>query len=117
MITGATRLLKYLRHEKAKRKPRRKLAEYRRRDRVLPELGYSSYREYLASGDWRQIRSGILAEMPDCVLCRRPACQVHHLSYAPRVLLGLERAERDDRLREAARQAAAPKRKPKRPKG
>lgn len=69
-----------------------KMQCYRRRSRNLSELGYASYQEYLASAAWRDIRAKKLRWHPDCVLCDQRATQVHHLSYACDVLLGLKNA-------------------------
>jgi hypothetical protein len=92
-IIGATRLIKYLKHQKRKRTvdPRKKHKEYQERDRELPFCGYASYPEYLASEQWQAIRANRLRKHPRCLLCEKAAEQVHHMSYAPRVLLGLEK--------------------------
>lgn len=62
---------------------------YAKRDKHLSELGYASYDIYLSSDDWKGIRAKKLRHHKHCVLCDAIATQVHHLSYAPEVLLGL----------------------------
>lgn len=76
--------------KRVKRKPKKVMPCYEARSGRLSELGYASYKEYLASEDWKAIRARKLAAEPKCLLCRRASSQVHHLSYADNVLLGLE---------------------------
>lgn len=79
---------KYL---KARQKPKRQIyEEYANRNRTLPVLGYANYREYLASEDWRSIKTRLLERHQRCLLCNKRACVVHHLSYDERTLLGLD---------------------------
>jgi hypothetical protein len=99
-IIGRRDLIPHLVHRKSKaRKARRQGAhdpkvfeKYDRRARVLQKLGYRSYREYLASDDWKAIRSRVLATAKGCLLCDRPAAVVHHVKYSEPVLLGLDDA-------------------------
>lgn len=54
-------------------------------------LGFSSYREYLSSKLWSDIRQRILRKYAyNCVLCDKPAAEVHHISYDMDVLLGVD---------------------------
>lgn len=65
------------------------LAEYRERHRVLSDLGFLSYEEYLASPLWQGIRLRKLKEDNHCWGCGRPGCwQVHHADYSRETLLG-----------------------------
>ena len=56
-----------------------------RRDSLL---GYTSYAKYLASPEWRAIRTAVFSERPNCELCGSSADQVHHHSYDPMVMAG-----------------------------
>jgi len=60
---------------------------YKQRDEVLKSIGFSSYKEYLASNLWKSIRARVLREFSTCQ-CGKPATQVHHRSYKKRYLLG-----------------------------
>lgn len=60
---------------------------YKQRDEVLKSIGFSSYKEYLASSLWKSIRARVLREFSTCQ-CGKPATQVHHRSYKKRYLLG-----------------------------
>lgn len=85
-IIGAWRI-KYIKSKK--RKPRKKMPCYADRNARLAELGYSGYREYLKSDDWKRIRDKRLAAHPACLICESNATQVHHLDYSFPTLLGL----------------------------
>lgn len=85
-IIGATHLIKYKRKAA---KPSKATGGYKRRNDLLPEIGYASYPEYLASEDWKRIREKVLRKYPDCCCCDQRASEVHHFSYEARVLLGL----------------------------
>jgi len=61
---------------------------YEDRKRFLAEVGFKTYRSYLASPLWKGIRSKVLAERPACEFCGGKATQVHHSSYWPSVLRG-----------------------------
>lgn len=63
---------------------------YTRRNDLLKQLGYLSYRDYLASEDWKKIRREVLELGSACVMCERPAQVVHHVKYDMYVLLGLD---------------------------
>lgn len=55
---------------------------YRIRDRILGELGYESYGEYLESGLWLWLRKRVLAKYKwTCQRCGRKGTQVHHTRY------------------------------------
>lgn len=62
--------------------------EYTRRQESLAILGFSSYRAYLRSPLWNEIRSTKLKKDPYCYGCRRSAQQVHHGNYGISVLSG-----------------------------
>lgn len=72
-----------------KKKKSKASGGYLVRNRNLTELGYSSYRDYLASDDWQELRRDRLDKHPSCSLCGSVATQVHHFSYEYPVLLGL----------------------------
>ena len=61
---------------------------YADRKAFLAEIGFTSYRSYLASPLWKGIRDAVLAERPFCEFCGKRATQVHHSSYWPAVLRG-----------------------------
>lgn len=61
---------------------------YDDRKRFLAEVGFKSYRSYLASDLWKGIRRRVLDERPHCEYCGKEATQVHHSSYWPAVLRG-----------------------------
>lgn len=63
--------------------------EYVRRKEVLLQLGYSSYRKYLRSQLWTDIRAKKLARDPECYGCgRKRSLQVHHTIYSMAVMSG-----------------------------
>lgn len=72
-----------------KRRRRLNRKHYVRRNEILKGLGYSSYRQYLASDVWRKIRSDVLSATKSCWCCRsKPATQVHHTEYTLENLSG-----------------------------
>lgn len=54
---------------------------YGERGRLLMNMGYQSYSEYLSSDTWSSIRKEVLEKRPSCELCSRRATQVHHAKY------------------------------------
>lgn len=55
---------------------------YEERDRILKEMGYCDYNEYLESALWARIRTKVLnSSGGKCRLCREPAVIVHHRNY------------------------------------
>lgn len=77
-------------HLKAKKKRKSKAqGGYAARNVTLKNLGYSTYREYLQSDDWKKIRDERLRRFPNCTFCGEKASQVHHFSYHDQVLLGI----------------------------
>ena len=55
---------------------------YGYRNRILRELGFSTYQDYLSSGLWRSIRRRVIErDNGKCYGCGKKARQVHHLSY------------------------------------
>lgn len=59
------------------------------RDRVVKSMGFVSYRAYLASALWSEIRGRILArDHGKCRLCGEPANSVHHVTYTKPVMCG-----------------------------
>lgn len=62
---------------------------YDERDRFIRDIGFSSYRDYLASDLWRSIRARVYAAKGrKCVLCPQDASQLHHDRYHANDLLG-----------------------------
>ena len=67
-------------------------SDYQKRDELLISMGYSSYKDYLRSPTWKNIRERVLKRANGlCELCGRPAAQVHHLSYSREILRGDKR--------------------------
>lgn len=63
--------------------------DYDRRNRFLKIIGFNSYKHYLKSEMWKTIR-GMVLKLDDgrCVVCGKPATNVHHNSYEMDVLIG-----------------------------
>lgn len=76
-------------HAKKKRRASKASGRYLSRNNCLPYLGYSSYREYLQSSDWKIIRKTKLEQHPRCECCDEQAFCVHHYCYSDSVMLGL----------------------------
>lgn len=54
---------------------------YIERNRILSDLGYNSYAEYLKSPVWQRLHDAMLNSRPQCECCLSPATQVHHRRY------------------------------------
>lgn len=65
---------------------------YMVRNEVLKALGYRTYKEYLASEDWKAIRASVLDRFPFCICCESRSQVVHHLRYDSRTMLGINNA-------------------------
>lgn len=62
---------------------------YGLRNKLLRELGYASYQDYLQSERWKKIRARALQKNKGrCVHCGKPATQVHHSKYDRKGLMG-----------------------------
>lgn len=62
---------------------------YEYRADVLRGMGFKSYRSYLRSALWADIRRRVIERCPTCVRClSRPATQVHHRAYDPATMRG-----------------------------
>jgi len=61
---------------------------YARRNMIVFELGFSSYRSYLRSPLWKEIRGKKLKRDPQCWGCDKRAQQVHHGDYTRENLTG-----------------------------
>lgn len=63
---------------------------YARRNRVLAKIGFSGYKEYLASDLWASIKERVFSRDSGlCQVChQKPAYTVHHVTYSEAVLLG-----------------------------
>ena len=74
----------------AKRKRRRKRSKPVVANQVPSRKSLKiDYAKYLASAEWREIRSTVLSDRPVCELCGDRAIQVHHDSYHAAVIAGL----------------------------
>jgi len=65
-----------------------KRKSYDARDSIVKKLGFSSYRQYLSSPLWQDIRSRYLAKYSTCFGCGKPANQIHHKFYSEQNLSG-----------------------------
>jgi len=65
-----------------------RLSAYAARDLLLVEAGYLSYREYLLSDTWWDIRAAVLDARYYCETCESRASQVHHVVYNHENLFG-----------------------------
>lgn len=61
---------------------------YHQRNRVLFQLGFLSYDQYLRSPLWGRIRTQQLREHPNCYGCGCKAEEVHHGNYRRETLAG-----------------------------
>ena len=62
---------------------------YAVRDKILANMGYACYADYLRSDRWKKIRLRALKRDKFCCrFCGDRATQVHHSRYDKRVLLG-----------------------------
>lgn len=66
---------------------------YTRRNEIILLLGFSSYRAYLRSPLWKEIRTKKLKRDPQCFGCGRRAQQVHHGDYTMDNLTGASESE------------------------
>lgn len=58
-------------------------------DKAFRSLGFATYREYLESSIWSAVREMVFDRKGHkCVICDRPATQVHHSRYGMRELIG-----------------------------
>lgn len=63
---------------------------YTQRNKLLLELGFLSYAQYLASEIWAEIRNDVLyRDNHCCKLCNNRTVIVHHIDYNESTLLGL----------------------------
>ena len=73
----------------AKRRKPQKFKQYRRREAAIRRLGFPTYRDYLASDLWREVRLRALRrDRFACRCCGDRATQVHHRKYEYRVMKG-----------------------------
>jgi hypothetical protein len=69
--------------------PMSKFEAYGRRNHILRDLGFESYRAYQLSNLWQAIRQRVFREKGhECFMCRRFATQVHHNKYTEANLAG-----------------------------
>lgn len=65
------------------------LSRYFYRNELLKELGYPTYKDYLASDLWQKIRRRVLGRYRHkCQSCGKLATEVHHKHYSRKVLTG-----------------------------
>lgn len=63
--------------------------DYNTRDIFLKEIGFATYKDYLASKLWARIRGRVFAKKgTKCVSCGERAVQIHHKRYGKEELLG-----------------------------
>lgn len=91
-IIGAKHLIPHLRHRKDKtdRRDPKVMEAYDDRESILIGLGYRSYREYLSTPEWAEIKRRVLVRWPLCLICLGKSQVVHHVKYWDSVLLGLD---------------------------
>lgn len=66
---------------------------YRTRNKILKEMGFSSYEEYRESELWDIIRKKVLSrDACFCRICGKRGYEVHHFTYNEKILRG-ERPE------------------------
>lgn len=71
------------------KRPTHEMQPYINRDYILRSMGYESYREYLASDQWKAIRLRVLKrDNFRCRVCGERATQVHHNLYRKKELCG-----------------------------
>ena len=64
-------------------------ARYARRNHVLREMGFPSYRAYQRSELWKTIRRQVIErDKGQCVICNRRGHSVHHVTYSREVMEG-----------------------------
>lgn len=62
---------------------------YAGRNETLRELGFATYKIYLESEQWKEIKRKAYAKHGyKCKLCPKKATELHHFSYSKSVLLG-----------------------------
>lgn len=62
---------------------------YEKRNAILKEIGFRSYREYLSSDLWKRVRAVVFQKKGrKCFCCGSKASQIHHNNYAKDELLG-----------------------------
>ena len=58
---------------------------YRSRNQRLRDMGVDTYKEYLQSDEWKEIRNAVLArDKNECLACGGRATCVHHTNYSGR---------------------------------
>lgn len=59
--------------------------------KVLKNLGYNNYKEYVAGVVWANIRDRVFKEKGNkCVVCTRRATVIHHRLYSKEILEGTD---------------------------
>src|SRR5690606_23726711 len=71
------------------RAPLEVIPKHRKRQVILRQLGFNSYREYLESDLWQGIRERVFEKQgANCKRCGERATQIHHRRYSHDVLSG-----------------------------
>lgn len=66
-------------------------AAYAKRDAILLAMGFTSYRSYLTSDLWKEIRAKVLdRDGGACKVCKRKASSVHHTRYTEATMRGTD---------------------------
>lgn len=88
---------KWLRRwKKQESKARLNWEPYVIRDKVLKDIGFITYTDYLASSLWQEIRSKIMLPGIICSCCNELAGVLHHGAYYKKLLLGDEASIKQD---------------------
>jgi len=66
----------------------RAIDPYIHRESNLATIGFISYKDYLESDLWKEIREKVFAKHSRCFGCGKPANQVHHRDYSVETLSG-----------------------------
>ncbi len=82
--------------KKQEAKAKENWGPYIHRNKVLGEIGFGTYAEYLASPLWREIRAKRLLTQNTCSCCTNTAIVLHHANYYRKLLLGDEKSVKRD---------------------
>lgn len=76
-------------HDCQSKHPPAQFVDYQQRNRILKEMGFESYDEYLRSELWNSIRFRLIRSKGfTCECCGKRASQVHHSMYRKENLTG-----------------------------
>jgi len=78
-------------HAADRRKNKKSGTSYKSRNDWLARMGFGSYRDYLNSDLWRDIRRKVFAAKGSrCRICRKKATELHHHRYHGNDLAGIK---------------------------